>query len=283
MPTCIGLFVNVRAGKGKSLAISQAIAEFLKARGRRFELLLSGWPDQLDRFDEAWIIGGDGTLNYFINKYRDIKIPMVIFKGGTGNDFAWHLYGEISLETQTELVLDVKGRPVDAGVCNGRYFINGMGIGFDGEVVRSMLSGNLLRGHLKYLWAVIKTILNYREPIYEVNNGDGISANKFLIFIIANASRAGGGFLVSPESNCNDGYLNVITCKPLSLFKRLINLPLIKKGMHLRLSFIQQQKIKHLQITCRKKTAAHIDGEFMEADEFKIEILPSHYLFKYPP
>jgi diacylglycerol kinase (ATP) len=36
----------------------------------------------LPAITEAWIVGGDGTLNYFINLYKEIAVPLVIFKGG---------------------------------------------------------------------------------------------------------------------------------------------------------------------------------------------------------
>jgi diacylglycerol kinase family enzyme len=27
------------------------------------------WPADLQNFDEVWVMGGDGTFNYFVNKY----------------------------------------------------------------------------------------------------------------------------------------------------------------------------------------------------------------------
>ena len=50
------------------------------------------WPDSLADFEEVWVMGGDGTFNYFVNRYPDCSIPIALFKGGTGNDFYWKLY-----------------------------------------------------------------------------------------------------------------------------------------------------------------------------------------------
>ena len=42
-----------------------------------------------DGFTEVWIIGGDGTINWFINQYSEIQLPLALFGGGAGNDFHW--------------------------------------------------------------------------------------------------------------------------------------------------------------------------------------------------
>ena len=51
------------------------------------------WPPDLQNFDEVWVMGGDGTFNYFVNKYPDCSIPIGLFQGGTGNDFHWKVFG----------------------------------------------------------------------------------------------------------------------------------------------------------------------------------------------
>ncbi len=51
-------------------------------------------------FSDVFILGGDGTLNHFINQYPNISIPLSVFKGGSGNDFGWKLYGNLSFEAQ---------------------------------------------------------------------------------------------------------------------------------------------------------------------------------------
>lgn len=89
-------------------------------------------------FTLVWIVGGDGTLNQFVNRYPDIAIPLGIFNGGTGNDFHWLLYGETTLEAQLDAMLLARPVPIDLGTFNDRFFINGIGIGFEGEVARSL-------------------------------------------------------------------------------------------------------------------------------------------------
>ena len=241
----------------------------------------ANWPVGLEQCSEAWIVGGDGTLNYFINKYPGIKIPLVIFKGGTGNDLAWKLYGEISLHEQVELVLNVPPKPVDAALCNEQLFINIVGIGFDGEVLRSMTSIRRMGGHIGYLWVVIRKIFSFKEFLFNIRAGNMNLHERFLIVSISNAPRTGGGFMIAPHAEVNDGKLNLVLCKPLSITKRLRTLPVIEKGKHLHLPFIIHQLVEKITVETETEVFAQLDGELIRSKIFDIQILPGHFLFRY--
>ncbi len=128
------IVINPLANKKKVRNIVNVISSALSKRQVDFIAFTESWPQEINIYKEVWVIGGDGTLNYFLNFYNNITIPIVIFKGGTGNDFAWKLYGNVSVNAQIVKVLGAKPQSVDAAECNGRKFINGVGIGFDGEV-----------------------------------------------------------------------------------------------------------------------------------------------------
>lgn len=134
----IAIVCNPLAGVGRAVVMANKIAMALTERKIIHTLFLKNWPANFDGISDIFIVGGDGTFNYFINHYSDLKIPLTIFNGGTGNDVHWLLYGKISFEDQLELVLTTKPKLVDAGKCNDKYFINGVGIGFEGAVAKSL-------------------------------------------------------------------------------------------------------------------------------------------------
>ena len=275
------IFVNPNAGKGKALKIAAVLEISLAEKQIPFTVYTQSWPDNLAQCSEAWVVGGDGTLNYFINKYQSVNIPLAIFKGGTGDDFAWQLYGTVSLQQQIEIVLASKGKQVDAGICNGKIFVNTVGIGFDGDVLKSMGMIRKLGHHLGYLLIVIKKIFSFREFEYKIEvNGHRLD-NKYLLVNIANARRTGGGFMVSPAAKIDDGHLDLVLCKPLSVLKRLLFLPKIEKGKHLFLPFIIHEKVKTVTISCDQEKYGQLDGELIGAQQFHIKILPAYFLFKY--
>lgn len=277
----IGVFINSTSGKGKAIKVSNTITNQLKSKAISFVIYKDDWPLHIVNITEAWIVGGDGTLNYFINKYPNISVPLAIFKGGTGNDFSWKLYGNISTEEQIERILVAAPQYVDAAMCNDKLFINGVGIGFDGEVLKSMSAIRWLGGHLGYLLVVIKKIFTFKEFEFDIQSTSHQLNQKFLIVNIANSSRTGGGFYISPLANVNDGQLNVTLCKPLSVFKRLKYLPVIEKGKHLQLPFITHYLTQKITIQMQQQVFAQLDGELIEGNKFEIEVLSNKFSFKY--
>ncbi|MBA2248953.1 MAG: YegS/Rv2252/BmrU family lipid kinase [Chitinophagaceae bacterium] len=275
------LLINPKSSKGKAHKIATYISTCLAKKNIPFISFENKWPDQINEYKEAWVIGGDGTLNYFLNFYKDVNIPIAIFKGGTGNDFACKLYGDINIEQQIDLVLSADQKFVDAGKCNGQVFINGIGIGFDGEVLQSINAIRWIGGHLGYYLAVLKQIFSFKELSMQIGYDNEKISAYFLLTLICNSSRMGGGFMVSPESKLDDGLLNVILCKPLKVTRRLRYLPVIEKGNHLSADYITQLTAAQINITCNKIVPLQIDGELVKASVFNITVMPKRYLFKY--
>ncbi|MEO8149073.1 MAG: diacylglycerol kinase family protein [Bacteroidia bacterium] len=277
----IALLVNAKAGKGKAMQLSLFLQSELKQKNIAHKVFIDDWTDELTTFTEAWVVGGDGTLNFFLNKYPECNIPIAIYKGGTGNDIAWKLYGDITDKEQLEYVLNATPKNVDAGMCNDKVFINGIGIGFDGEVLKSIKAIRLMGGHIGYLLVVIKKIFSFKEFHFTISIDERKITGKFLLLLVFNSSRTGGGFHVAPTALMNDGLLNVVLCKPLSVLQRLRYLPVIEKGKHLHLPFIDHSLGKEIVIECNTILPAQCDGELIHAKRFVIKVLPGKFLFKY--
>ena len=94
----IVLLINPLAKKNKTQPMFAEINAALSKKKIPFASFTENWPAAINAFKEVWIIGGDGTLNYFLNRYKLVNIPIVIFKGGTGNDFSWKLYGDVPVD-----------------------------------------------------------------------------------------------------------------------------------------------------------------------------------------
>ena len=277
----IAIVINPASGKGKAVKTGEWLIGQLIKRNIRHALFSTEWPKHFDGFTEVWLVGGDGTINYFINHYKNIALPLALFKGGTGNDFVWKLYGNISLEQQLELVLNTVPKKVDAGICNGQLYVNSMGIGFDGEVLQSMGTIRWMGGKLGYLWVVLRKIFSFKEFFFTIHAGDQQVAGKYLLVIVNNSSRTGGGFMVTPNAAINDGLLDMVLCKPLSIIKRLRYLPVIEKGKHLQLPFIDFSKLEDVRIEAEQELFAQLDGELIKAKVFDIKVLPGRLLIKY--
>jgi diacylglycerol kinase (ATP) len=112
----IAIVSNALAGSGRATILAEKIALQLTSKNIEHTVFKETWPDHFNGFTDVFIAGGDGTLNYFINQYNGIKLPLVIFNGGTGNDFHWLLYGNMTLDQQLETALEQAPKPIDIGI-----------------------------------------------------------------------------------------------------------------------------------------------------------------------
>lgn len=277
----IAILCNPLAGNGRAVELAEKILLELTDKNISHKLFKKQWPIYLINFTDIFIVGGDGTLNYFINQYPDIRIPLTVFNGGTGNDFYWLLYGDKTFEEQLNFVLTTQPKPVDIGKCNTRFFINGVGIGFDGAVAKSLTNKKKRPGKTSFLIAILKKIFYYRSKFYKIVSAEKKNSGKKLLIGVANGRRAGGGFHIAPQASAEDGLFDVILVDAISPFKRLKYLPVIEKGKHLGLPFIQYFKTKKILIASNDLMDIHLDGEYYSDDKVMIEILPGKLLFRY--
>lgn len=265
----------------KALKAGAEITSILERKDIRHTVYTTRWPVRWSGYTEAWIVGGDGTLNYFINQYPQFHLPMAVFKGGTGNDFHWLLYGNVALPEQLERVLRVSPKRVDAGWCNERLFLNGIGIGLDGKVVQDLLGKDKWNGTLSYYAVVLRNIFLFKEFLCTVSTEGFNWGKKSLMINVANGRRYGGGFTVSPEGLVNDKLLDVVIVGKASPLLRLRFLRKVEKGTHLKLPLVTYVKAGAVRIKAAGIVPAHADGEYFDASEFVIECLPAKFLFLY--
>jgi diacylglycerol kinase family enzyme len=82
------------------------------------------------------VLGGDGTFNEVANGLGGTRAVMYFVSCGTGNDFVKALGLPKDPIEALKLQLSSSVREIDAGLINGRLFLNVSGTGFDIEVLR---------------------------------------------------------------------------------------------------------------------------------------------------
>jgi YegS/Rv2252/BmrU family lipid kinase len=281
--THVAILANLKAGGGKAMQIANWLGTALTKQKISYAIFNDQWPNEvlLNSYSDCWIIGGDGTINYFINQYTNCKINLALFNSGTGNDFAWKLYGDSNLAERFSQVIHATPKDIDAGVVNNKLYINCMGVGFDGEIIKYMRTIRFLGGKLGYMLAVIIKILGFKEKEFSIQTEQVQFHGKYLLALIVNSSRAGGGFYIAPNANINDGKLDMVLCEALPVWKRLIYLPIIKKGKHMHLPFVKQSLGKAFTIQCKEEMPIQVDGELIYAKDIQVKVLESQFKFRF--
>lgn len=203
------------------------------------------------------------------------NLPIAIIPTGTGNDFVKNFLSKNSIDEALQVAAKGTPQPVDIWQCNEKLFIHGLGIGFDGQVVESMLKRKtLFKGFLAYYYHVLRLLFSYKEKVFKLTEkGQETSFNCFMI-TVANSTTFGGGFKITPKAKINDGFLDVCAISKVPVWLRSRYLKSVENGKHLHLSYVNYFNTNKLSIQTPQVVAGHIDGELFYGKEFEIVKYP---------
>ena len=243
-----------------------------------------------DGYDRIIAIGGDGTTAEVINgilSSPNKKLPTLgIVPVGSGNDFAGGLGISTNPKAALWRALESKTRAVDIGTLQTNnmsvyYWINVVGIGFDAMVDIHTRSMPVFSGFWLYFFSALKTILQNHNPYQFKGRMDNrVFEKRFLMLIISNGRREGGGFKIAPRAQLDDGLLDYVGVHEISRLRMLMTLPYFLKGTQERLPYVESGSLKQLEIKTDRPMQIHADGEIIAGfnsttTSLKIGILPS--------
>jgi len=239
------------------------------------------------------IYGGDGTVHESINGIMNSgcadTVSFSVVSAGSGNDFAAYANKAAGYTSPKLHRLDV----IRTG--NGRYYINGLNMGFDTQVV---IAADVykhkrgLRGGTAYIAGVVKVL--GKKPTFHADitlegvrdfadgkgkNGFVSASDTFLLCDCANGPFCGGGFKGAPLCDMQDGYMDVLLVKDVTRRKFISLVKDYHDGTYILpdgtldprfdpyLDYYQCKKI-----TIKTNTPYCLDGELQEGGEVTAEI-----------
>jgi len=285
--------INPTAGRGRAGRRMAAIRSLFSAALLPIDLYLSDdvgdIEDQVARLVERGahklvVVGGDGSVNEAVNGLQRTQnnCCLGLIPSGTGNDFAkacgipldWELAANSLVQ---RIAYDEATRQIDIGRVNGRYFANGVGIGFDAKVTRIARSIRWPIGNLVYLVALLRGLSGgVATPELQIT-GDGVQfQGPATLATVCNGPFVGGLFHIAPPAANDDGKLDLLVADPVSRTRILKLLPKLMRGDHMNEPEISHQLIAGLTIEASAPIESHFDGEVQPLqDKFEIEILRS--------
>jgi diacylglycerol kinase (ATP) len=242
-------------------------------------------------YDVIVCASGDGTVNEAINGLMRARkdgynsSAFSVLGIGTGNDFAGGAGIPTNLIDGLKCLKANKRKRIDLGFVRGgdypqgRYFGNGIGVGFDAAVGNEAIKVRWTRGLPAYLIGVIKTVfLYYNPPRVEIILDDKETITQVSLMIsVMNGRRMGGGFQMAPESRPDDGIFDLCIAETASKGRILQMIPHFIKGTQATLPEIQMKRARKISIRSLDLTfPAHADGEFicLNGTDLRVELLP---------
>ena len=218
--------------------------------------------------DTFVVIGGDGTFSKFVNSMPLVPNKIMFFAGGTGNDFLRNFKGDL-IEYSSDI-----DKPV---VTTDKLvkMINTFGTGAD-SLVMEYYNNSKNKSKLAYFYYTLKAFLTYKPLTVNVEiDGKKYTFHRTYLVAVQNGKYFGGGMLVTPDAEVDDGVLDVCIIHNISRLKLFLVFPSVYSGSHLKFTkhvlYTQGKKIHITQDTPRSFTT---DGELSEKvyHNFKIEL-----------
>jgi len=292
----IKVILNPAAGRGYGARAEPKLRQWLQAEGVDFDIVRTEGPWHAaelarhaaeDGFGTIVGAGGDGTANEVINGLMNASQNgatrrMGVIPAGSGRDFASGIGLPLDLREACHRVTCEQVKTIDLGRVTvpgqePRYFGNVVGVGFDGAVLIETLRMKHLRGLPLYLLAVLRTILlNFDSPMMTIKYDNQEMRLPATMVSVANGPREGGGFIVAPNAEPDDGQLDLCIAREVSRLTMLRLLPRFLRGTHTDLDPVTMARAKTVTISSPDGLVAHVDGEVLctNAPEIRCEILP---------
>ena len=278
--------VNLIAGQGRCKELFPKIKVELDRRRLSYDLHFTNEPmEAVDAakmgidagFTNIVAMGGDGTVNEVANGLLGSDATLAVIPAGTGNDFIRMLGIPSNPMQAIDTLLDGVTRTIDLGqIDSDRCFVNGIGIGIDAQVARTVMKMTRLKGASAYLTAAVKEV--FRFPSFQVTLSmpDEEVEVSCLSLSIANGIFAGGGFKLAPRANITDGLIDISALGDYSKLERLYRLPQVRAGKHVDWRKTVYRQTSEVTISSPKKLIAHVDGEpyRFPNDSFTVKALP---------
>jgi len=299
------LIVNPTAGRGFAGRSLPLIEAELKKYNLDYKMVLTERRWQAadlaeqgarEGYDVVVAASGDGTANEVLNglmrarKAGFKKTAMGLIAVGTGNDFAFGMGIPGKVEIGCKILAEDYRRSTDVGIImggdyppDGRYFGNGVGIGFDAATGFVAAKIRWMRGLLLYLIAAIETIfIYYKAPTVRLQYEGKELTQPALMISIMNGRRMGGGFFFAPNGDPADGWFDMCIARSASQLRIFGLIPYFMKGTQATQKEVQMDKGRKIVATAVSGTMpAHCDGETVcyEGKELTIELLPAQIEF----
>jgi diacylglycerol kinase (ATP) len=240
-------------------------------------------------FTHIMAVGGDGTMNEVAGPLiSNPNVTTGLVPAGTGNDFIQILgFPNRFSDEHWEIFFQQPTISMDAGLVNGRHFLNGMGLGFDAQVAAEnyvapdqVAKGS---GKGKYIWHILKTLLFYKECKVTITSRGESRETDCFINTISIGRRFAGSFFLTPEAIANDGLLDVCMIRKLNLLQRLKILTMVPKGTHVNDQKVDYYNTEKITVDFEKKVPYHVDGELYFDTTFDVSVIPSALNIIYNP
>jgi diacylglycerol kinase (ATP) len=265
------LVINPVSGQGQGTTVGTYVAGYLNQHKIEFTIVTGNSAVALTDHLKIFIaknpdcqgviaVGGDGLMHNILQVVVPAQIPFTIIPAGTGNDFVRTLGWDLAaIDAQLMKVITTNPSLIDLGLVDGEWFGAILSTGFDSIVNEKANTMTWPKGPMKYNAAIAIELPRFKPRRYEITLDDRTISTQAMLIAVSNGRSYGGGMLVCPNANINDGHFDVMVLHPISTFEFMKVFPQVFAGTHISHSAVEIVRSKSVKI--ESVAVAYADGE----------------------
>lgn len=286
----LGVLVNPKANRGKGEASGDEVFAELANRGiASINLSAASAVAAFEKASRAIsnqeisglvAVGGDGTSQLGVNICVPNKLPMGLIPAGSGNDQARQLgIPRDSIPAAVDFLVQhlAKPRRVDAMRVKTQtrefWSLGSISAGFDALCAERANGLVWPKGPNSYVAAMLLELPRFEPIVYQIEADGKKRSFKAMLCGVANVKNFGGGMKISPNSEIDDGELEVFILHEVSRRRLLRIFPTVYEGKHLGFPEIEIFKAKSISIA-NNAFPMTCDGELIGPAPFSVEVHP---------
>jgi YegS/Rv2252/BmrU family lipid kinase len=220
------------------------------------------------------VMSGDGLIGQIGGALANSGRPMGIVPGGRGNDLARVLGIPTDPDGAARVLAEAHVREIDVGEANGRRYLCVASCGFDSDANRIANEAKLIRGNLVYLYAALRALAAWKPATFTLElDGERVVSVGYSV-AVANSQAYGGGMLIAPDADLEDGRFDVVLTGKRGKLHFLTNLPKVFKGTHVENEEVSVIRAREVSISADRSFALYADGEHLTDLPARLTILP---------
>jgi diacylglycerol kinase (ATP) len=293
----IGLVVNPTSGKNRGMTLGLEVAHRLRSAGHEvLELSDETYAAARDRalgaihqgLDVLAVVGGDGMVHLGVNLAAETKVTLAIIGAGTGNDVARGLGLPVHDPVRAaDIVTTGVPRTIDAiryvdSHGDRRWYAGVLGAGFDSLVNERANTWPWPKGQMRYNLAILRELPLFKAIPYAVTVDGVRHETRAMLVVVANGPSYGGGMLVAPDAQFDDGQADVVILHELSTLEFLRVFPKVFKGAHVGHPAVEIIRGRSIMLEA-EGIVAYADGERFARLPLSLETVPGAVTVLGPP
>jgi YegS/Rv2252/BmrU family lipid kinase len=280
----VALLCNPSAGGGRAARVLPGVQDELRALGVSFHTQTTESLEHARELAHAAAsageavvtLSGDGLAGCAAGALREIPGALLgVLPGGRGNDLARALRIPLDARAACGVVAAGNVRDLDVGDVGGRTFVGIASLGFDSDANRFANAAPSRLGSLVYVYGALRALAAWKPAGFELLvDGEPLRFTGYSV-AAANSPGYGGGMLLAPGAELDDGALDVVMTGQIPKRRFLMLLPKVFKGTHVREPAYSVVRARELRIEADRPFVLYADGDPIGETPVTITIVPA--------